>query len=378
MVSESSAWLVDINDPAEPLTPQLALTAVNERMQALNTTDNETAQKQFRRLFNNWFNDIRKWSAEGKNSTIDSIKGYCKEQYLNSFSSVLLRLEMAGDPNYEQFRTEKLERETDAKLAELDAELALEAEEFAFEISEEAMKNKEVQLHRLEAAADAMEAALDDGNINNINTPIPFPIPNPNTATGRLDLSGLSKVMGKAGVTVDEDFIIGMKNIWRINDETRVNLRTSGVVPSFIGHFLDTDTSGDKKKSGTPTARTEWNLHEYEEVAEALEAGNNIKLENDEISKNIRDALVDLVSNEIIEEDKKYDALEKVDIKKNGEEFFRFKQMKFHLNLVALTLEKISDENTDTVDIWCNSFRRYTLQSFRDAIFLMKNLAISF
>ena len=26
--SESSAWLVDINDPAEPLTPQLALTAV--------------------------------------------------------------------------------------------------------------------------------------------------------------------------------------------------------------------------------------------------------------------------------------------------------------------------------------------------------------
>ena len=75
MFSESFAWEVDIYDSEEPLTPKLSLIAVQERMNKLKATSEEEAKKQFRRLYNNWLSDSRRWSEAGKNSTFGNIQG---------------------------------------------------------------------------------------------------------------------------------------------------------------------------------------------------------------------------------------------------------------------------------------------------------------
>lgn len=73
--------------------------------------------------------------------------------------------------------------------------------------------------------------------------------------------------------------------------------------------------------------------------------------------------------------------MKKYGVEENGEIYKSFNKMKFHLNLVARTLQKISaerdvseltPEGVKTRAIWFHSFRQYMLQSFRDAVPLIR------
>lgn len=285
--------------------------------------------------------------------------------------------------------------------SEVASKTEVQTQELAIDATDRLRESQKIQRNKLEEAVKQMESKVYDGSsINDVNT--------------EFDLIDLAKVMGKVGVDVDEDFMVGVKRVWELkavddsnlqkndrsgdsDDKKKVdpNAITNANIATFLlDHFTDTDTGSEKK--------TKWNLtrlstdHENKdtdnpddltwaqgEIKRLLTSGRGIKLTGeDNVSKEIRDSLIYTMGLKIAEnadDEAKYKALEDVGIEKNGEEFKKFKQMKFHLNLVARTLQEIesgkmnsNDGSVPVKDIWFHSFRQYMLQAFREAIFLIK------
>lgn len=225
-----------------------------------------------------------------------------------------------------------------------------------------ALELSQVQvIENMGTAISAMEASLFDESPN-INALTPF------------DLTYLSKVMGDAGVTVDDDFIVSLKRAWSMQaldmsesgmserlgsveeeGEDKGNISFSKFDPNaftnadianiFLSHFKGTATKVDP-------APTEESLKKFD-----LRSCVTI---SDILAK-------DIFSNTSNTADK----------------------LKYHLNFVARTLEEIKKEKdahgeaplpytqakataTLVESSWFHSFRQYMLQAFREAFSLIK------
>jgi hypothetical protein len=476
LCSESAAYLVDIDGDAtkfekETITPQLSLVAVQERMNRLNEASAEEGQKMFRRLYNEWFSNDRKWTRQGSSSTINNIQGYCESRELNNFKGVLKYIEEKIDEATATSSTEvedaksaievqnnttkatkdgtiegavlNLEVQNDTTTATKEktieaAVLNLEvqndttketrsetvrttmlAEELPIDTSDTRKKNKKIQRDLLEQATDTMEGTLY-AESPDITTTLPA-----------FELTSLADIFGEAGVDVDEDFIVSLKRAWSmkaldmsINEvNKRVDTKNgdkdtygnqqviktyqsvdpnifsnSDIATFLLDHFAKTDTGSNKKiPDSDPEENTVWNLSSegHPIIRDLLKYGRNeIKLmdgeEDTDVSKDIRDSLIRIfdVKYEGDDDDVKYEKLTDLKIEKNGKEFKTFKNMKFHLNLVARMLQEIEKEKDETcaqtptpsddkkvyeVDgIVFHAFRQYMTQAFREAISLIK------
>lgn len=229
----------------------------------------------------------------------------------------------------------------DVTNAQHEVQLATEEQRIRHELELEQIK----VIENMRTAINQMENSLF-GETPNINELTPF------------DLTYLSAVMEDAGVTVDDDFIVGMKRVWgrsandmseeavadRKNSDGKSTvdpnaLTNADVATLLLDHFAGTDT-----EKVNPTVADKYNLR---------------------TSENLKDMSSLL---------KKYRSI--MDEEKTETE----KKMTFYLNLVARTLQEIGvEENlksgggTATVkDIWFHSFRQYMLQAFREAFSLIK------
>ncbi len=228
--SDASAWEVDISDSEEPLTSKLSKVAVQERMDKLKETSEEEAKKQFRRIYNSWFNDSRKWSEEGKNSTLDSIQGYCKEGHIDNpgkdwktnFKSLLERIEKRIAIR----KADGEDRSTD-------------------------------QLVDLITIRDSMRSSLDG------TTAISLP-------EGTFHFGYLSSLWKEAGVTVDPSFWSELANVWMIQLVHQDGAEKAKIT-SFLNHFRGTDTV----KGGT------WDLRSQNTLSDILAKfpGSNVPTE---------------------------------------------------------------------------------------------------
>jgi len=400
LCSESSAWEVDfteIDQGLETFTPKLSLVAVRERVAKLKSVSGDTGivQREFRRLYNDWLSNNTKWTGQGRNSTIDNIQGYCSSnpEILTEFEKVLKGIE------------EKINAAT-GETAEIEGESTKEQQEQAIDFTDAIKENPKIQRNALETAVNAMETSLyDDLPTIDINY----------TSFG---LESLAKLWGQddIGVDVDEDFIVSLRRAWSMQaldmsedaidervgtgDEGRTykkvdpNIFSNSDIATFLlDHFERTDTGSNKKIPGSnPEKNTVWNLSSegHPKIEELLKYGrDDIQLTDEGVSKEIRDSLMRIFDvkyegggdDDDDVNDAKYKKLTNLGIEKNGKEFKIFKNMKFHLNLVARLLQEIGKEKdkiSEDVDeykvdgIVFHAFRQYMTQAFREAISLIK------
>ena len=325
-----------------------------------------------------------------------------------------------------------LEREVAKVEAEESSKSAVQTAELEVDAADALRASTKIQRNALETAVNDMETSLyADPPTIEINYT-------------SFDLESLAKLWGQddIGVDVDEDFIVSLRRAWsmqalnmsenaiqeRVGTEEGENGPTktyqlvdpnifsnSDIATFLLDHFARTDTGSNKKipssdPADDPAENTVWNLSfekststqadpQKKTIGELLNENRDIKLtegeEDTDVSKEIRDSLMRIfgVEEKRLDDDTRYKSLTKLGIEKNGKEFKTFKNMKFHLNLVALMLQEISKEKDETsatdepkekdetsatdepyeVDsIVFHAFRQYMTQAFREAISLIK------
>lgn len=412
LCSESYAWEVDLDEVTiggettidkEPFTPKLSLVAVQERMSKLKSVSGSTGlgQRVFRRLYNSWLSDNSKWTGQGRNSTIDNIQGYCNQKFLPAFEEVLRSIEK---------QIEKATPEDEGEGQEEGS--SKEAQEKAIDTADEIKEDKKIQRGKLEAVTDALEASLYTG-INDGEEVAPD-MTNIDAAFATLDLESLAEQFGKAGVDVDEDFVVSLKRVWAMqalnmsdsrrldrygkyevevegddkntwyrplddlyNPNSFVDGAGAGHAATFLlDHFRGTDTLKD-----FPTDDDKWNLRGIYGIGYP---SNDLAPKIDADDKDNRSTGDDgkLLLQHLFNE---YDSRKTTSTDSSEQ---TTDKMKYHLNLAARLLDEISKEQDKVVkkdqednpriqeykvdSIVFHAFRQYMTQALREAITLIK------
>lgn len=217
-----------------------------------------------------------------------------------------------------------------------------------------ALELSQVQvIENMGTAISEMEASLFEDSPN-INSLTPF------------DLTYLSKVMGDAGVTVDDDFIVSLKRAW--------SMQALDMSPDGIDARVGVDDKGERTyKKVDPNVFTNADiatllLDHFKGTNTVKKDGNwnlSIVTETGAEGKTFLNSLFSTFNS-------KSDEIKKETANK----------MKFHLNLVTRLLQEIEKEDDitskeDTVKyevdrIVFHAFRQYMLQAFREAFSLIK------
>ncbi len=285
--------------------------------------------------------------------------------------------------------------------AEVASQTEQQTQESAIDAADNLKKSKKIQRNKLEEAVNAMEKTVYEGtSIADIDT--------------TFDLTDLATVFGKAGVDVDEDFMVSLKRAWSMqaldmSDAARLGRYGSydidvedGADPVPGGHYvpngyklnnttahlmMDEQFDPNTFENGDNAGHAALFLLNHFRDTDTRQTSTGEKWDFRSIKGNDLDTLKGDDGAALLKK-----LFDEYATKKSGSltdpKEIAKEKMTFHLNLVARLLSEMAKEKDLVIDkttgeprieeyrvegIIFHAFRQYMLQSFREAILLIKN-----